>query len=242
VVVVQAADGSVGNDLFTVVGILQGVNETVDRSAALITLEDFRELFVLPRGYHEVAVNTRGRVPPPVLAATLARLAPQTDVKTWTELMPMFADLFRLLRGVLVLLWGAFVLAAGLGVANTMLMATYERQHEFGVLKALGTSPWGIVRDVLLEAVLLALAAAALGVLVGVGASWYLQQVGLDTRSLAGEFTLVGMVYDPIWRSSLTLAGVLWPVGLMGLISVLAAAYPAARSARLNPVETMHHG
>ena len=54
-----------------------------------------------------------------------------------------------------------------LGVMNTMLMATYERIQEFGVLKALGTSPGRIIRDVAAEALMLGLLAALLGVTVG---------------------------------------------------------------------------
>ena len=67
-VVVQAADGSLGNDVFKVVGILQGVNDTVDRSAAIMHHQDFRELFHLPLGWHEIAINGNGEIPLPILA------------------------------------------------------------------------------------------------------------------------------------------------------------------------------
>ena len=83
VAVVQAADGSLGNELFTVTGILRNVSEKVDRSAALVHLGDFRQLFALDQGLHELAVSTDGRIPVPELAATMARLAPMEEVKTW---------------------------------------------------------------------------------------------------------------------------------------------------------------
>jgi len=240
-VMVQAADGSLGNDLFKVVGILQGVNEAMDRSAAILHEQDFRELFMLPQGWHEIALNTRGSMPLPVLAGSLARLSPQAEVKTWRELLPTLADLFQVVKVVMFIIWSAFVLAAGLGVLNTMLMATYERKHEFGLLKALGTPPWRLVRDVVAEASLLALVSTTLGALGGMAASWYLQSVGLDTRWFAGEFTLAGVVYDPIWRSSLTLSGVLTPMGIMFLVCVAAALYPAVQAARLDPAKTLYH-
>ncbi len=240
-VVVQAADGSLGNDIFTVVGILKGVNNAVDRSAAILHHRDFRELFVLPQGWHELALNSRGQVPLSVLAQNLQQLVPGAEVKTWEELLPGLADLFWVVNGVMLIIWGAFILAAGLGVLNTMLMATYERKHEFGLLLALGTPPWRLVRNVAGEAALLALVATTLGALVGTATSWYLKQVGLDTRWFAGEFSVAGLVYDPVWRAALTLPGVMVPVGLMFLVCILAALYPAVQAARLDPVKTLYH-
>jgi len=52
VVVVQAADGSMGNDLYTVTGILKSAGDSIDRDAAIIHRADFAELFVLPEGAH----------------------------------------------------------------------------------------------------------------------------------------------------------------------------------------------
>ena len=57
VAVVQAADGSLGNELFTVTGILKTVGEGIDRSAAIIHRSDFQELFVCGDIIHEIAVN-----------------------------------------------------------------------------------------------------------------------------------------------------------------------------------------
>ena len=58
--VVQAADGSLGNELLHVAGILKGVGESLDRSLALIHRADFEELFVFPGKVHEIVLNSRG--------------------------------------------------------------------------------------------------------------------------------------------------------------------------------------
>ena len=52
------------------------------------------------------------------------------------------------------------------GVANTMLMATFERRYEFALLRALGTTPGAVVRSVLYEAVALGAIALAAGVAI----------------------------------------------------------------------------
>lgn len=240
VVLVQAADGSLGNDLFTVVGILRSVGDGADRNAAIMHLDDFRQLFVMPHGIHEIAVNTKDRIPLAEMTAILSRLVPGAEVKTWRQLLPTISDMIQLSDASMSVFAAIFFIAAGLGVMNTMLMATYERAHEFGLLKALGASPWRIVRDVTVEAWLLACVSTLFGVLSGLAASYALQEVGLDTSGLAGETTIAGVVFDPVWRAALSLDSVAQPVIVMWGICVLAALYPAAMSARLEPVKSMH--
>ncbi|MEN6375135.1 MAG: FtsX-like permease family protein [Smithella sp.] len=240
VLLVQAADGSLGNELFTVTGILKSVGEGIDRNAAIIHLDDFRQLFAMSTGIHEIAVNTRGRVPLEMLTAILPRLVPGSEVKTWRQLLPALSDMLQLSGASMSLFGAIFFAAAGLGVMNTMLMTTYERSHEFGLLKALGTSPWRIVRDVAFEAWLMAAVSTVFAVVLGVAASYALQEYGLDTSALAGETTIAGVVFDPVWRAALSIEAVVAPVVIMWIVCVLAALYPAAMSARLDPVKSMH--
>ena len=240
VVLVQATDGSMGNDLFTVSGILGSAGEAMDRSAAIMHIDDFRQLFVMPEGFHEIAVNTRGRVPLPALLESLHRLAPGADVKSWRSLLPILSDMIEFSGAGMRLFGAIFFLAAGLGVMNTMLMATFERGREFGLLKALGASPWRIVRDVTAEAWLLGCISSAIGVLLGAAASYALQRYGLDTSGIGGETTIAGVAFDPVWRAALSWESILWPVAIMWVMSVLAAVYPASMSARLDPVKSMH--
>jgi ABC-type lipoprotein release transport system permease subunit len=239
VVLVQATDGSMGNDIYTVKGILKAVGEGIDRNAAIVHQDDFRQLFAMPEGIHEIAVNTNGGMPLATLTEILSQLAPNAEVKTWRQILPTLSDMIEISGASMSLFGSIFFIAAGLGVMNTMLMATYERAHEFGLLKALGASPWRIVRDVTVEALLLACTATLFGVVLGLAASYALQEVGLDTSKLTGEFHIAGVVFDPVWRAALSVKAVVQPVIIMWLVCVLAALYPAAMSARLDPVKSM---
>jgi ABC-type antimicrobial peptide transport system permease subunit len=134
-----------------------------------------------------------------------------------------------------------FLVAAGLGVMNTMLMATYERTREFGVLKALGTSPWRIVRDVAVEALVLAVVGTALGAAVGAAGALVLERHGIDTSALAGGVSIAGVAFDPVWRAALRAGALPAPVVAMWAVSVVASLYPAVLAARLEPVRAMQH-
>ena len=240
VVVVQAADGSLGNDLYTVTGILKAAGDSIDRNAALIHAADFVELFVSGDRIHEVAFNSRGMVSPEGLTALLSIAAPEEEIKSWRQLMPEVSDMVNLFDAFIWIFGLIFLLAAGMGVMNTMLMATYERIREFGILKALGATPWGIIRDVAAEALMLAALGTILGTILGLAGSYYLQEVGLDLSIFAGTYSVGGVAFDPIWKATISPKMVFIPVVLMLIIGLLASLYPAALAARLDPVKAIH--
>lgn len=165
----------------------------------------------------------------------------QVEVKSWRKLMPMLSDIVNLFNSMIAIFGAVFFLAAGLGVMNTMLMATYERMREFGILKAIGSTPLRIVSNMAAEAFVLTVTAAILGTAIGLVVSLYLAAVGIDTSSLAGEFSFSGIAWDPIWRAKLSTRIVLVPVVIMCVVCTLASLYPAIIAARMDPVKAIHH-
>ena len=240
VVVVQAADGSLGNELFKVTGVLKDAGDSIDRNAALIHAKDFIELFVSGERVQEIALNSRGRVPIDELTRLVAQVASGQEVKNWRQLLPSVSDMVNLFDAFIWVFGLIFVLAAGMGVMNTMLMATYERMREFGIIKALGATPYRIVGDVAVEALILAGIATLVGSLLALAGSYYLQEVGLDTSKFAGSYTVGGVAFDPVWRAALSIKAFVMPIVLMALTSLVASLYPATLAARLDPVRAIH--
>ena len=240
VVVVQAADGSLGNDLYTVIGILKAAGDSIDRNAALIHAADFRELFVSGRRIHEVALNSRGVASLEAIKELATAAAAGEEIKSWRQLLPEVSDMVNLFDAFIWIFGLIFLLAAGMGVMNTMLMATYERIREFGILKALGATPWRIITDVAAEALVLTALGTIFGTLLGLAGSYYLQEVGLDLSIFAGAYSVGGVAFDPIWRAAISPKIVFIPAVLMMTISLAASLYPAALAARLDPVRAIH--
>jgi len=242
VVVVQAADGSLGNELFYVAGVLKSVGETTDRTLALIDSKDFEELFATKGLVHEIALNSRGRLTEDQVAAAVKTAAGDSAVETWRQLLPPLNDMLNSMNGVLFLFGLVFFLAAGLGVMNTMLMATYERIREFGLLKAIGASPWRVLREVTAEALVLALASTLVGGAVGVFFGWYFEHFPIDLTVFSADgFSTMGVAMSPLWRATLSPETIWIPIVMMWIISLLAALWPAVKAARLDPVKALSH-
>ncbi len=59
--------------------------------------------------------------------------------------------------------------------------------------------------------------------------------------AVARNLAFGGIVFDPIWRASVSLKSVFLPVVLMMLTSIVASIYPASIAARIKPVEAIHY-
>ena len=115
-------------------------------------------------------------------------------------------------------------------------MNTLERQHEFGVLLALGTSPGFIFRSIVLEMTLLGCFSVLTGLLPAYALNWYFSQNGIVIEP-AMEYG--GMVFDQL-LSEPTLSSLIIPAFAAVLTAFLVALYPAFKAARSVPVEIMN--
>ena len=241
VVFVQGADGSLGNELFYVAGILKNMADNVDRGAAMILKKDFDILFSANNLIHEIALNSKGRFESEEIQKLLSARIADVDVETWQQLMPTIALMTEkmsvFMRTFFSLIFG---IAASLGVMNTMIMSTYDRMREFGIIRAIGTTPWRILKQISLEAILLTTIASVIGVVVGLSVALYFQKYGFDVSG-SGNMSFGGVVMDPVWRGSVSVGIVLLPVVLLMLVSVVASIYPASIAARIKPVEAIHY-
>ena len=241
VVFVQGADGSLGNDLFYVSGILKNVADNIDRSAAIILENDFNILFSSNNMIHEIALNSKGNFEAEEIQNLMSAEIKDVEIDTWKQLMPTIALMTEKMSVFMRTLFSLiFTIAAGLGVMNTMIMSTYDRMKEFGIIREIGATPWVIIKQVSLEAIILTFIASIIGTIVGLSAALYFQKYGFDVSG-QGNFSFGGVVMDPIWKASVSLGIILLPIGLMMLTSILSSLYPASIAARIKPVEAIHY-
>ena len=117
---------------------------------------------------------------------------------------------------------GISLLVGGIGVMNIMLVTVTERTREIGIRKALGARNRDIRMQFLVEAMIICLFGGVIGVLLGTA-------LGVTGAKLMGT-----LVFPPV-------AGVLFSLGFSVAIGGFFGFYPAARAARLNPIEALRH-
>lgn len=240
VAVTQAADGSLGNELYRVVGVFRSGASQVDRSGAYLTLEDAQALFAIEDQLHEIALLARDADAIDAMVADVRRALADEDVlvRAWDEVSPTFAQVLGI-RDIAAWIVAAIVLGvAALGVLNTMLMSVFERTRELGVLIALGLKPGRVLSLILTETLLLALLGVALGALLGGLLDLYLVVFGVDLGRGA-DLQYLGVAFDPVIYGVVTPSSVIIPTVMVLLVALLAALWPAARAARLEPVVAM---
>ena len=244
VVMAPGADGSMGNDLFRIAGIYRTGLAELDSAFAVFELGDLQLLLTLdPARIHEVSVSTAD---PWIAQETADRLSmalgggePPLEVVSWTELRPEMVEYVSLIDSMYLIIFVIVYAIAMFGVANTMLMATFERRREFAVMLALGTTPSKVVLAVLYEAVGMAVISLLVGSAITFPLMFWFHNAPPDLTWLYGEFTLMGALMRPSLRVEYNFA--VWAQAALALFltAVLAALYPAARAARVPPADTL---
>lgn len=244
-VVGQGVDGSLANDLFTVKGVVTTSVDLINRQGMLLQLATAQTLFAMPDEAHEIVIHARH---PEMASALSRRIAGTTafagtEVLDWRTLAPEMVTLVRItdLAGLLVLL--LVFLAAAAGVANTMVMATFERTREFGMLLALGTRPARLIRLVVAESVALGVVGAVVGSLIGIALVAIAHRTGIDYSWLAGggpsELSFAGLRFSLRFYPTLSVVDVARAIAAVCVTSLLAATWPALRASRLQPVKAL---
>jgi putative ABC transport system permease protein len=123
---------------------------------------------------------------------------------------------------------------ASIGIANTMVMAVYERTREIGILKAIGASPGNIRALFMTEAAFIGLVGGIAGTIGG-----WLLGLGLNEVILA----IMRWQDVPVQGTFFVVTGwlVALALGFATVVGLLAGLYPAARAARLDPLEALRY-
>jgi putative ABC transport system permease protein len=139
-----------------------------------------------------------------------------------TEIAEAVAASAKTMEMLLASVASVSLLVGGVGIMNIMLVSVTERTREIGLRLAVGARGRDVLRQFLLEAVILSLAGGFLGIVLGMG----------GTRMISELFE---------WPTRVSPAAIGMAVAFAAAIGVFFGYYPARRAARLDPIEALRH-
>ena len=130
---------------------------------------------------------------------------------------------------------GIFTLISGIvGVSNIMLITVRERTHEFGIRKALGASPFSILRLIIAESVLITTFFGYVGMVAGILATEYMDQLFGQQTVDVGVFSAT-VFHNPTVDISVAIQATLTLI----IAGTLAGFFPARKAVMIRPIEAL---
>jgi putative ABC transport system permease protein len=123
---------------------------------------------------------------------------------------------------VMICIAGISLLVGGIGIMNIMLATVLERTREIGIRRAIGARQRDIVRQFLIEAVLISIVGGLIGIATGFGGSRII-------AAIAG------------WSTVVTVSSIVVAFGVSVFIGLLFGIYPAVQAAKLDPIEAIRY-
>lgn len=151
--------------------------------------------------------------------------------KSWEDQSRDILNVLDTQRVILYIFYGLIFVISGFGVANTMIMTVTRRTKEIGIMMAMGSRRWSIVKIFLAESLILGPPAALIGCLLAYGTAKLIEAYPIEVPSDVYMVSRMEVLLTP----QMFIYAVVFALA----INLIAGIYPAWKASRLDPVEAI---
>ncbi len=183
-------------------------------------------------GYSTIILKVDDQANITTVAEAVSKLG--YGAQTAQAMLDQINQILTMIGIVLAIIGGISLFVASIGIINTMIMATFERTREIGVMRACGATRGTIRKLFTFEAGLLGFWGGVLGILISLTLGQAAKFIVHKTNASLGNIPIERIGDFPWWL----IVGVIVFTSLLGMIAGL---YPAIRASRMNPVEALRY-
>ena len=237
VTMAQAGSGDLSQEMFRVSGIYRFADEEMNSGMAFIRLGKAHQMLALGAGAHEIALkfidSTSAEDQNLMFWKTYSQGG--NKARSWTEVLPEVQAMFEMSKFSKYIMGFVLFGVVVFGIVNTLFMSLYERMFEFGVLRAIGTRPFGMARLILFEAGALAVLGIILGTIFGFCVILIFSTIGIDYTGIEMMgITMQELIY-PEMRIQPFIFYSIW----IFVFTIIAGLYPARYAAKMSAATAM---
>ena len=214
------------DDLLTIVGVFDIGNRDLNRRWVFVSIKLAQSLLDLPGGVSNVDLSVTEIFEAERIADRL-RLQTGLTVESWMQTNAQLLSALRNQSVSFTLIRTFVAIIVAVGIASVLVVSVVQKQREIGILRAMGSSPGRIMTVFLLQGALYGLIGSLLGVALASGLLTFFADV---YRNADGS---------PLFAPDLDGALAMRVCAIALLIGLLAAALPARRAARMDPVQAI---
>ena len=237
VTVAQAGSGDLSQEMFRVSGIYRFADEGMNSGMAFIRLGKAQQMLALGAEAHEIALkfidSTSAEDQNLLFWKTYSQ--GRNKARSWTEVLPEVQAMFEMSKFSKYIMGFVLFGVVVFGIVNTLFMSLYERMFEFGVLRAIGTRPFGMARLILFEAGALAVLGIIFGTIFGFCVTLIFSTIGIDYTGIEMMgITMQELIY-PEMRIQPFIFYSIW----IFVFTIIAGLYPARYAANMSVATAM---
>ncbi|MGQ9455617.1 MAG: ATP-binding cassette domain-containing protein [Armatimonadota bacterium] len=139
------------------------------------------------------------------------------------ELLRQSQETQRIFNIVMAAIASISLLVGGIGIMNIMLATVSQRTREIGIRRCIGATRWDIIRQFMLEALVITCVGGTIGIFAGIGGAHAIADYAR-------------------WRTVVSIQAVVVSFSVAALVGIVFGLYPAVRAAMVDPIEALRYG